>query len=391
MSGSNRHFRLKLYTFLERSQYQTTCMRKYLWLGVSCNKHQLSKVTTKLSHHYTLFKVTTMATYKNLSVCCSVCQKETTTSGLANHFLSVHVTDEGRKSRSKEGHAAAAKTTRLKVLDRNLTKCKAYYQNPGKCDCCGNDKDYFKRNMKYCSQSCAATATNKTRIHSEETKQKIASSIKSLPKTKRVKLPKESHPRSPTVKIKCSVCFHKCSQCDTMIISRSASPTRKTCSRTCQIHASVGNRTYVNGRRLNIYYTTISGETVLLESSWERKLAEHLDAMGIIWNRPKPIKYTLLSKDHLYYPDFYIPATGLYLDPKNPTALKLSLEKMNIVSNQIPLWYGDVDSMIAEMSSIDSISARTKLFVSGLRRKNQTFATCPQNTDAIITPHGDLH
>ena len=27
----------------------------------------------------------------------------------------------------------------------------------------------------------------------------------------------------------------------------------------------------------------------------------------------------------------------------------------------------------------------------GLRRRNRTFASCPQNTNATITPHGDNH
>lgn len=90
----------------------------------------------------------------------------------------------------------------------------------------------------------------------------------------------------------------------------------------------------------------------MLESSWEEKLAIFLDSENIAWSRPSYIRYYMPneSKSRLYYPDFFLIDSGLYLDPKNPTALKMSIDKMNIVSTLIPLWYGDVDTIIQELS-----------------------------------------
>ena len=99
---------------------------------------------------------------------------------------------------------------------------------------------------------------------------------------------------------------------------------------------------------------------ILLESSWEHEIAKWLDQLGIIWIRPKPIKWfdTTTNRIRLYYPDFYLPEKNLYLDPKNPTALVLSLNKMNTVEKLIPLVYGSVEH-IKEMVSNPELESGT--------------------------------
>ena len=280
-------------------------------------------------------------TYKNLQVCCVECHKETKTSGLANHYNRIHGNDDELKRRALFSNLMSAERARIKATERTLEECKKYSSNPNFCQVCDSEIDFFRRKNKYCSASCAVTNTNKSRgPRSEDTKRKISESNMGKPKDKMVS------------KSYCSVFFHKCTQCESIIISKGKSAKRKTCSRECQIHASVGVRSYTNGRRLNIYHTKTDGTVVLLESSWEEKLAKHLDYLDIKWVRPKPINYVLDNKTRLYYPDFFLPETGLYLDPKNPTALKLSLDKMDIVSNLIPLWYGDIDRIIDAIPSV---------------------------------------
>jgi hypothetical protein len=51
----------------------------------------------------------------------------------------------------------------------------------------------------------------------------------------------------------------------------------------------------------------------------------------------------------LYYPDFYLPDIDLYLDPKNPTAIRDSIDKMNIVTKLIPLVYGSLEEVTSKV------------------------------------------
>jgi hypothetical protein len=74
---------------------------------------------------------------------------------------------------------------------------------------------------------------------------------------------------------------------------------------------------------------TIVYKGVLLDSSWELELAKRLDFLGISWIRPSPLKWVDgHGKSHNYFPDFYLPAFDLYLDPKNRFALIVQKEKL---------------------------------------------------------------
>lgn len=222
-------------------------------------------------------------------------------------------------------------------LDEKINK---YVINPTLCHNCTTPLPYKKKTNKFCSKSCSASFNNHNRPpRSEASKKKTSETMKKLIST-------NSKPK--TLKKYCIVSFHPCSVCQKLITFNSSKPTRKTCSRECQIHASVGNRTYTNGRRLNIhYYNSFINQTVLLESSWELQLAEWLDLNNLYWIRPKPIKWfdDISNRIRLYYPDFYLPTLDLYLDPKNPTALLKSQHKMTIVSKLIKLSYGNVDDI----------------------------------------------
>jgi len=85
-------------------------------------------------------------------------------------------------------------------------------------------------------------------------------------------------------------------------------------------------------------YTKPDGTCVMLDSSWEEALAKRLDALGILWERPKtPIKWIDDSgKMHNYFPDFYLIEHDVFLDPKNPHALKVQQKKLKIIIDQMP-------------------------------------------------------
>lgn len=71
---------------------------------------------------------------------------------------------------------------------------------------------------------------------------------------------------------------------------------------------------------------------ILMDSTWEVILANRLDTLNIIWERPSPLKWIDdLGIQHNYFPDFYLPKYDMYLDPKNPYAYKVQLKKINIL------------------------------------------------------------
>jgi hypothetical protein len=84
-------------------------------------------------------------------------------------------------------------------------------------------------------------------------------------------------------------------------------------------------------------YTCKDGSIVLLDSSWEELLAKRLDELDIKWIRPKePIPYELEGKMHNYFPDFYLIDYDLLLDPKNPHAVLVQKEKLDVLKKVLP-------------------------------------------------------
>lgn len=284
---------------------------------------------------------------------CIICKKIFSQKGIHSHFLQNHDVEFKSDWEEKNKNSINRKLT---CKENEIYKWKEYYKSPNICTC-GNEKDWFRRNNKFCSQSCAAQTTNKMRLLTEESnnnrKKKISNTLKRKHENKEIIINPNNIKHQHTKKV-CAVSFFYCKTCNKLCLSKSKTPSRKTCSLECSIHCRVGNRTYTNGRRLNIYhFNKFDGTTVLLESSWEEKIAKFLDDNNISWIRPKYIKWVDDNgKQRLYYPDFLLVESGQYLDPKNPTALSASYRKMEIVSSIIPIWIGDVDVMISKINLV---------------------------------------
>jgi hypothetical protein len=74
---------------------------------------------------------------------------------------------------------------------------------------------------------------------------------------------------------------------------------------------------------------------IWLDSSWELELAKRLDALEITWTRPAPIKWVdEHGLIHNYFPDFYLTDYDLFLDPKNPQAIKVQQKKLDCLLTQ---------------------------------------------------------
>jgi hypothetical protein len=83
-------------------------------------------------------------------------------------------------------------------------------------------------------------------------------------------------------------------------------------------------------------YTKKDGTIVKLDSSWEEALAIRLDQLNVDWSRPEPIKWIDRSGVyHNYFPDFYLTLFDIFLDPKNPQALRVQKDKIECLTEQI--------------------------------------------------------
>lgn len=84
------------------------------------------------------------------------------------------------------------------------------------------------------------------------------------------------------------------------------------------------------------WYTSPTAGRVYLESSYEFKVAESLDANGVRWIRPcKKDAFTYQlpneSRTRRYEADFYLPDYNVYLDPKNDYRIMKDKRKIRII------------------------------------------------------------
>lgn len=69
---------------------------------------------------------------------------------------------------------------------------------------------------------------------------------------------------------------------------------------------------------------------VLVDSSYEIKLAKILDENNIEWIRPEPIQWIdTKGKVHFYFSDSYLVKYDIYLDPKNDYCFVQQSEKIS--------------------------------------------------------------
>ena len=148
----------------------------------------------------------------------------------------------------------------------------------------------------------------------------------------------------------CKIYLIVCKVCTKEKLVKYKSKHNKTCgNKDCIIQLGVGVRDYPNGnKKLTWFYNKFEDKKVLLESSWEVRIANFLTDKNIKWIRPKFIKWQdSIGKTRRYFPDFYLVDYDIYLDPKNPYCLKRDEEKLNEVQKEIKLIFGNPD-MIEE-------------------------------------------
>lgn len=245
--------------------------------------------------------------------------------------------------------------------DFNISFEEEYSADVKKYNDCKECGKKIKLNKKFCNSSCAAKCNNKNRSVSNETKRKISESLKNNYKEgyinpnkasklvgKSVKTSKNFDPIQKNYKYSCSYCGEE------YRLNIYPSKARKTCSRECMIKLIFNDRKYNNGSRKTFYYyNKFINKNVILESSWEVKLAEFLDFKNIYWIRPDSLGWIdKNNKTRQYYPDFYLKDYDMYLDPKNEYCMDLDREKMSYIERFYTIEYGDVDEIIKSIKKL---------------------------------------
>ena len=107
----------------------------------------------------------------------------------------------------------------------------------------------------------------------------------------------------------------------------------------------VAKRKKLGGKR-NSYCFNYNG--IILDSSYELRIAKLFDKQKIYWIRPKYLIWLDSNrKSHRYYPDFYLPIYDLYLDSKNDYLIKIDKEKIKKV-----IEYNYINIMIVSLNQI---------------------------------------
>ena len=222
---------------------------------------------------------------------------------------------------------------------------------------CLNCGVIIKPRNKFCGSSCSATFNNTKRVLSDETKRKIKSSLLNnydngyVNPNKGRKISKRSDNYDY---VNCNYIYN-CSYCGKEYrLNVYPSIARKTCSQSCHTKSTFSNRSYQNGSRKVLYYfNKNTNETIVLESTWELKVAEKLDSLNITWVRPKSLDWVdELGNTRQYYPDFYLVDFDLYLDPKNPYCLDVDKVKLEYIENRYNIIYGDIKIILDYIDTI---------------------------------------
>lgn len=93
---------------------------------------------------------------------CIFCHETMSHLGINTHYHQKHSSEPNKELIASQ--KKASETFQLNNFDRNVIKWKDYYTDPKHCQHCGVEMNWFLRNNKFCSSSCAASFNNTGRI-----------------------------------------------------------------------------------------------------------------------------------------------------------------------------------------------------------------------------------
>jgi hypothetical protein len=84
------------------------------------------------------------------------------------------------------------------------------------------------------------------------------------------------------------------------------------------------------------WHKTWFGQDVYLRSSYEKKIANHLDNLKIYYEvETKRIPYIYKNEEHFYIPDFWIPDWNSLIEPKNNYLYERDKDKIKIIIKEV--------------------------------------------------------
>lgn len=245
---------------------------------------------------------------------CIKCHRQFSYRGIDTHYVYVH---DGRKCFGPKDVKAHAIKFKEMSKNRDLELYGEFRDFSVTCDKCGDSfivneraKMHPRRKVYNCSRKCA----NK-RTHSEETKNKIKTSLRKVNNSDAI--------------------LHKnCEICNSIMIVKKPENSgiasrRKTCSHSCKLKMSNMNRKRIvdssrmgglrngGGHSKMIKYVNSFGEEMMLNKE-EICVAKALDSTELHWTRnTNGFPYiTKENKCRKYYPDFYVTDVDVYVEYK---------------------------------------------------------------------------
>ncbi len=174
-----------------------------------------------------------------------------------------------------------------------------------KCLCCNTDT----KNLKFCSRSCSASYNNSQRVLSEETKAKIAKSVKANPTGVILDQTKRGQRISKTP----NGIFKICEECG-LEYNAGQYPSDAKSRKYCSVDCANLNKYHPNS---TIVHRTMF-ENQQMDSGAELVFCKTLNEYKIKWDKNTTIgfPYTYNEKRGLYYPDFYLPEYDIWVETK---------------------------------------------------------------------------
>ena len=106
-------------------------------------------------------------------------------------------------------------------------------------------------------------------------------------------------------------------------------------------HPDSYNSQNVCGRVKKVKY-----KDILLDSKWELIVAEYLDSLSIEWYKPKEgHKYIYKNREHLYFPDFYLPKYNVFIEVKGYQR-ESDEYKWKVLNNLIVIKQDDINKIL---------------------------------------------
>jgi hypothetical protein len=266
---------------------------------------------------------------------CIKCHKVYSKKGIHSHFLINHTDKKTRIYMI--GESGSRKSNSTKTKQNAIDRRSKYLKFPDHCNHCNRVLPYNKRKNKFCSHSCSASQSNRSRPpKSEETKNKHRQYGL---KNKKGFLD-QNYIRKPTIfRDETKWCHTQCKECN-ILFDHLKSAIRKYCSRNCS------NKNSYHPNSTQLIRTIYHG--FQMDSNAELTFAKLLDSRHIKWFKNNKIFFSYVHENvnRKYYPDFYLPDFDMWIEikstyyyNKNP---KIEQLKWKSLKNIIVVWSHDI-------------------------------------------------